>query len=72
VHPLILFPTTSKTHSTSGRTTADGEFVYYVIADNPIGDSCYYPDSGKWAVRKEGAQTVIIKGEETHYLDGEE
>ena len=50
----------------------DEEFVYYVIADNPIGDSCYYPDSGKWAVRKEGSANAIIKGTETHYLDGEE
>ena len=50
----------------------DEEFVYYVIADNPIGDSCFYPDSGKWAVRKEGTEMVIVKGEETHYLDGEE
>lgn len=50
----------------------DAELVYYVIADNPIGDSCFYPDSGKWAVRKEGTETVIVKGEETHYLDGEE
>jgi uncharacterized cupin superfamily protein len=48
------------------------ELVYYVIADNPIGDSCYYPDSGKWAVRKEGDETAIIKGAETHYFDGEE
>ncbi len=50
----------------------DEEFVYYVIADNPIGDSCYYPDSGKWAVRKEGSTNAIIKGAETHYFDGEE
>ncbi len=48
------------------------DFVYYVIADNPIGDSCYYPDSGKWAVRKEGDETSIIKGAETDYFDGEE
>ena len=48
------------------------DFVYYVVADNPIGDSCYYPDSGKWAVRKEGEESVIIKGPETHYFDGEE
>ena len=48
------------------------DFVYYVVADNPIGDSTYYPDSGKWAVRKEGSETVLIKGEETHYFDGEE
>ncbi len=50
------------------------DFVYYVVADNPIGDSCYYPDSGKWAVRKEGDETVILKGKgaETHYFDDEE
>jgi uncharacterized cupin superfamily protein len=50
----------------------DEDFVYYVVADNPIGDSCYYPDSGKWAARKEGEETVVIKGEETDYYDGEE
>ncbi|MDQ3118392.1 MAG: cupin domain-containing protein, partial [Verrucomicrobiota bacterium] len=50
----------------------DEEFVYYVVADNPIGDSCYYPDSGKWAVRKEGAMNVLVKGNETNYFDGEE
>ena len=35
------------------------DFVYYIIADNPrsggkTGDSCYYPDSGKWAVATDG------------------
>jgi len=48
------------------------ELVYYVIADNPIGDSCYYPDSDKWAVRKEGDEMVIVKGPETDYFEGEE
>ncbi len=48
------------------------DFVYYVIADNPVGDSCYYPDSGKFAVRKEGDEMVIVKGQETDYFDGEE
>jgi uncharacterized cupin superfamily protein len=53
------------------------DFVYYVIADNPrsgsgTGDSCYYPDSGKWAVVKEGSDDVIVKGKETDYFDGEE
>lgn len=54
--------------------SGEEDFVYYVVADNPIGDSCYYPDSGKWAVRKEGDETVILKGEgaETDYFDGEE
>lgn len=48
------------------------DFVYYVIADNPRGDSCYYPDSGKFAVMKEANHEVIVKGKETDYFDGEE
>jgi uncharacterized cupin superfamily protein len=50
----------------------DDEFIYYVIADNPLGDTCYYPDSGKFAVWKEGLEEVIIKAQETDYWDGEE
>jgi uncharacterized cupin superfamily protein len=55
----------------------DEDFVYYVIADNPrsggaTGDSCYYPDSVKWAVAKERAEEVMVKGTETDYFDGEE
>jgi uncharacterized cupin superfamily protein len=55
----------------------DDDFVYYVIADNPRcggpgGDSCYYPDSGKWAVAKEGLEDIIVKGAETDYFEGEE
>ena len=50
----------------------DEDFVYYVIADNPRGDSCYYPDSGKWAVAVEGSDEIIVKGKETDYFDGEE
>jgi uncharacterized cupin superfamily protein len=49
------------------------DFTYYVIADNPIGESAYYPDSGKWKVNKSSAaDRVVIKGQETIYLDGEE
>src|SRR2546430_16009898 len=50
----------------------DEDFVYYVIADNPRGDSCSYPDSAKFAVWKEGMNEVIVKGKETDYFDGEE
>src|SRR6202790_2124630 len=47
----------------------DEDFVYYVIADNPrsggaTGDSCFYPDSGKWAVVNEGFEEIIVKGKE--------
>jgi len=49
------------------------DLVYYVIADNPIGESGYYPDSGKWKVNKlSAADRVVIKGRETDYFDGEE
>ena len=48
------------------------DFVYYVIADNPVGDSCFYPDSGKFAVWREGMDEVIVKGKEADYFEDEE
>jgi uncharacterized cupin superfamily protein len=48
------------------------DFLYYVIADNPVGDSCFYPDSGKFAVWKENGEEVIVKGTDADYFDGEE
>ena len=59
------------------ENAGDEDFVYYVIADNPrsggaTGDSCYYPDSGKWAVTKDAREEVVVKGTETDYFDGEE
>ena len=48
------------------------DFQYYVIADNPVGDSCFYPDSGKFAVRKEGNEEIITQGQEVDYYLGEE
>jgi len=48
------------------------DFVYYVIADNPLGDTCHYPDSGKFAVWKENNEEVIVKGTEADYFEGEE
>ena len=48
------------------------DFVYYVIADNPRGDSCYYPDSGKFAVWKEGDDEVVVQAKEADYYEGEE
>ena len=49
------------------------DLVYYVIADNPIGESAYLPDSGKWKVNKSSAaDRVVVKGNETDWFDGEE
>jgi uncharacterized cupin superfamily protein len=52
--------------------TNDGteDLVIYVIADNPIGESTHYPDSGKWAVRS--PQRRLLRGENLDYYDGEE
>jgi uncharacterized cupin superfamily protein len=53
--------------------SGNADLVYYVIADNPIGESGYYPDSGKWKVNKtSAADRVVLKGNETDYFDGEE
>ena len=49
------------------------ELIYYVIADNPVGESGYYPDSKKWKVNKTSqSDRVVLKGEEVDYFDGEE
>jgi uncharacterized cupin superfamily protein len=53
--------------------SGDVDLIYYVIADNPIGESAYYPDSKKWKANKtSAADRVVIKGRETDYFDGEE
>lgn len=46
------------------------DLVVYVIADNPIGESCYYPDSNKWLVRS--PERKLIRAEGLDYYDGEE
>jgi uncharacterized cupin superfamily protein len=48
------------------------DFVYCVVADNPRGDGCFYPDSGEWAVEIEQNEEVIMKGAEADYYEGEE
>jgi uncharacterized cupin superfamily protein len=50
------------------------DFVYYVIADNPLGECCYYPDSKKWAVACEtsACKRVRDSGPSVNYYEGEE
>jgi len=53
--------------------SGDVDLVFYVIADNPIGESTYYPDSKKWKANKTSqVDRVVLKGQETDYFDGEE
>jgi len=47
-----------------------GDLVLFIVADNPIGESCHYPDSGKWMVRS--PERTLIRSEPLDYHDGEE
>ena len=46
------------------------DLLDFVTADNPFGESCYYPDSNKWLVRS--PERRLLRGEALDYLDGEE
>jgi len=46
------------------------DLLVYVVADNPVGESVHYPDSGKWLVRS--PQPRLLRGEPLEYFDGEE
>jgi len=46
------------------------DLILYVVADNPMGESCHYPDSGKWLVRSPDRK--ILRSEDLEYYDGEE
>ena len=52
------------------ENTGDRDLVYYVIADNPVGESCHYPDSGKWLVQ--APERRVMRSESLEYYDGEE
>ena len=46
------------------------DLVMYVVADNPLSESNYYPDSNKWSVPLPKRQ--MIRSEPLAYEDGEE
>ncbi len=46
------------------------DLLFYVVADNPFGESCYYPDSKKWLVRS--PERRLLRSEPLDYFDGEE
>ncbi len=66
---FIFRPT--EAHMLSNEGSVD--FVYYVVADNPVGDCCYYPDSNKISFRKlDGSRDLYKQGVAAEYYDGEE
>ena len=46
------------------------DLLLYVVADNPFGESCHYPDSRKWLVRS--PERRLVRSEALEYYDGEE
>ena len=46
------------------------DLIVYVVADNPIGESSYYPDSKKWLVRS--PERRLMRSDPLDYFDGEE
>jgi uncharacterized cupin superfamily protein len=48
----------------------DDELVLYVVADNPIGESYYYPDSDKVSAR--APERKLLRSQPLDYHDGEE
>lgn len=48
----------------------DADLVFYTIADNPVGETGYYPDSKKWFVQ--APERRLIRSESLDYYDGEE
>lgn len=55
-------------HQLTNNGTED--LVVYVVADNPINESCYYPDSKKWIVYF--PERRLMRSEPLDYFDGEE
>lgn len=49
---------------------SEADLIIYVVADNPYGESVYYPDSKKWIVRD--PERRLIRSESLDYYDGEE
>jgi len=49
---------------------SDGDLLLYVVADNPVGESCYMPDSNKYLVYS--PERKLLRGEALDYYDGEE
>jgi uncharacterized cupin superfamily protein len=54
------------------QITSNGaqDLILYVVADNPMNESCHYPDSNKWSVPLPGRR--LVRSDPLDYYDGEE
>ena len=55
-------------HQITNGTAED--MIVYVVADNPIGDTYYQPDSNKWGVPI--PERRCVRSQPVDYFDGEE
>ncbi len=46
------------------------DLILYVVADNPVGESWFYPDSNKWGISS--PEERYMRSEKLDYYDGEE
>jgi uncharacterized cupin superfamily protein len=46
------------------------DLLILIVADNPIGESCYYPDSHKWLVRS--PESRMMRSDPLDYYEAEE
>jgi uncharacterized cupin superfamily protein len=46
------------------------DLIILIVADNPIGESCHYPDTDKWFVRS--PEPRVMRSEPLDFYDGEE
>lgn len=63
----VFFHPPGVPHQLTNTGSADLEVL--IIADNPMLDACYYPDSNKWGLRPPGK---FFRMTEVGYYDGEE
>jgi mannose-6-phosphate isomerase-like protein (cupin superfamily) len=64
---VFIFPP-DEPHQLINDGTED--LVVYIVADNPTGESCHFPDSQKWLVRSPVRK--LIRSGKLDYYDGEE
>jgi uncharacterized cupin superfamily protein len=63
----FIFPP-GEPHQLTNNSTAD--LVLYVVADNPLGEHTWFPDSQKWGVRI--PERRLLRSNALDYFDGEE
>ena len=55
-------------HKITNNSSQD--LIIFIVADNPIGESCYYPDTDKLLVRS--PESRLMRSQPLDFYDGEE